>query len=516
MTMRSGDPDEATRRGVLVATITASSMAFIDGSVVQITLPAIQRDLGADFATLQWVVSIYNLFLGALVLVGGALGDSIGRRRVFLIGSGLFVAASVACGLAPSSALLVGARAVQGVGAALMVPQSLAIIAATHPEAIRGRAIGTWAAASALTTAIGPPLGGFLVDTLSWRAAFLINLPVGLFALWATLRAVPESRAVPAKPVDWLAGVLATVGLGGLTAGLVYLPLRGAGDAVVIAGFAAAVVAIPAFLAWETRVRDPMVPLALFRNRTFTLVNLLTVLLYGALSGALFVVPYTLIGLGGYTAAEAGTAMLPMAVAIGLLSRAFGSVGDRFGPRPPLVIGSAIVAAATAWLAVTRTEGGYWIGVFGPLLGIGFGMSIVISPLTTAVMNSVGDALSGTASGINNAAARVAGLVAVAVTGALAVAVFRPELATLLAASAADPATAAALNAQSDRLLEMPALATLAPAAREAVAPVVADAYRFAFVVAVAVNAGFAALAAAVGLLLPRTGAASGNEAPAP
>ncbi|MDR3488076.1 MAG: MFS transporter [Bradyrhizobium sp.] len=491
------------RRGVLVATITASSMAFIDGSVVQIALPAVQRDLGADFATLQWIVSIYNLFLGALVMVGGAVGDSIGRRRVFVLGTVLFIVASLACGLAPSAGLLVVVRAVQGVGAALMVPQSLALIAATHAEAIRGRAIGTWAAASALTTVIGPPLGGFLVDALSWRAAFLINLPVGMFALWATLRYVPESRARPAKPVDWVAGVVATIGLGGLTAGLVYLPPNGIADPVVIAGFAAAIVGLPAFVIWEARAQDPMVPLSLFGDRTFALVNLLTVLLYGALSGALFIVPYTLIGLGGYTAAEAGTAMLPMALAIGLLSRTFGSVSDRFGYRPPLIIGSAIVAAALAWLAVTRAEGGYLAGVLGPLASIGFGMSIVISPLTTAVMNAVGSGLSGTASGINNAAARVAGLLAVAVTGALAVAVFRPELASLLAGDPIDPAAAARIVAQSDRLLDIPALGDVPTAMRAPAVAAVRDAYRLAITVAIGASAALAALAAAVGLLLP-------------
>ncbi len=204
---------------ILVATIAASAMAFIDGSIVQIVLPAIQADLGASFATLQWVVTAYALFLGALVLVGGALGDRLGRRRIFMAGTALFVVASALCGLAPTAATLVAARGLQGVGAALMVPQSLAIIAASFPEDRRGAAIGTWAATSALTTAVGPPLGGLLVDLVSWRAAFLVNLPIGLFALILTRHAVPESRAATAAPVDWIAGVLATLGLGALTAG---------------------------------------------------------------------------------------------------------------------------------------------------------------------------------------------------------------------------------------------------------------------------------------------------------
>lgn len=487
---------------VLVATIAASSMAFIDGSVVQIALPAIQRDLGASFATLQWVVSIYNLFLGALVLVGGALGDSLGRRRVFVTGTVLFVVASLACGLAPSAVLLVAARALQGIGAALMVPQSLAIIAATYPDTVRGRAIGTWAAASALTTAIGPPLGGFLVDALSWRTVFLINLPIGVFAVWLSLRGIPESRAIPAKPVDWVAGVLATVGLGGLTAGLVYLPLLGVGHPVVLAGFVMAAAGLPAFLVWEGRVAAPMVPLGLFGSRLFSVVNLLTVLLYGALGGALFAVPYTLIGLHGYDAAEGGLALLPLALSIGLLSRRFGAVGDRLGPRPPLVVGSAIVAVSMAWLAWTGAGGGYWSGVFGPMLGIGIGMSVVIAPLTTAVMNAVGEALSGTASGINNAAARVAGLLAVAVSGAVMVATFRSALVDGLA-GVLDAGTAAAIQTEAGRLLDIPLPRDLAGGAREAAAAAIREAYATAFTVGIGLNAGLAAAAALIGLLVP-------------
>ncbi|MEJ1159458.1 MFS transporter [Prosthecomicrobium sp. N25] len=503
------------RTGVLAATIMASSMAFIDGSVVQIALPAVQRDLGADFASLQWVVGFYNLMLGALVLVGGALGDAVGRRRVFLAGTLVLVASSLACGLAPSAPVLVAGRAVQGVGAALMIPQSLALIAATHPEEIRGRAIGTWAAASALTTAFGPPVGGFMVDALSWRAAFLVNLPVGLVALWMTLRFVPESRAEPARPVDWVAGLLAAAGLGALTAALIHAPGHGLADPSVLAGLALAAVALPAFLAWEARAAAPMVPLGLFRNRAFALLNLLTLLLYGALSGALFVVPYTLVGLGGYGAAEAGTAMLPMALAIGLLSRSFGALSDRVGARPLLALGSAVVAASMLWLAATGTGGGLWVGVVGPLLGIGFGMAMVVSPLTTAVMTAIGDALSGTASGINNAAARVAGLLAVAVTGALAVALYAPRLAAGLAAAGLEPAVTAGLLAEADRLLDLPALASLPEPSRTTAETSVRAAYLYAFTLAVAANAALAGLAAVVALWLPRSVPVSDRSAKA-
>lgn len=308
-----------------------------------------------------------------------------------------------------------------------MVPQSLALIAATFPEETRGRAIGTWAGASALTTALGPPLGGFLMDALSWRAVFLINLPIGLLVLWLSRR-VPESRAPHAGPVDLVGGLLATGGLGALTVGLVHLPDRSITDPLVLGGFLVFAAAAPAFLAWEARTAAPMMPLRLFRDRSFSRVNLLTLLLYGALGGALFVVPYTLTGLRGYSGAEAGLSMLPLALAIGLLTRFFGSVGDRVGTRLPMAVGAMIVAVSIGWLGLTETAGTYWSGLFGPLLGIGIGMSIAIAPLTTTVMNAVGPDENGVASGINNAAARIAGLLAVAVTGALMVGVFSSEL----------------------------------------------------------------------------------------
>ncbi len=485
---------------ILAATIGGSAMAFIDGSVVQIALPAIQADLGADFATLQWIVNIYVLFIGALVLVGGAYGDSLGRRRVFAAGTAIFVLASALCGLAQGPGWLVAARALQGIGSALMIPQSLAIIAAAFPEERRGRAIGTWAAASALTTALGPTLGGVLVDLFSWRAAFLINLPVGAGVIWLTLARVPESRAPGTAPVDLAGGLLVTVGLGALTVGLVHLGDHGLASPLVLAGFAAAAVALPAFVWWEGRTAAPMMPLVLFRDRTFAGVNLLTVLLYAALSGALFIVPYTLIGMQGYTAAEAGLSLLPMGLAIGLLSRLFGGLGDRIGGRLPMVAGSTIVAASAAWLGWTGAAGSYWAAVFGPVLGIGLGMAVVIAPLTTTVMNAVGDAHSGAASGINNAAARVAGLLSVAITGA----VMAVEFAAGLKIGLAGVDQAALVLAQADRLLDIPV--PPGPAAlqiRQAIAAAYEDAFRW----GIGLNVVLAALAALVGLaVLPPAG----------
>jgi EmrB/QacA subfamily drug resistance transporter len=490
---------------ILAATIGGSAMAFIDGSVVQIALPAIQADLGADFTTLQWIVNIYVLFIGALVLVGGAYGDSLGRRRVFAAGTAVFVLASGLCGLAPGALWLVAARALQGIGSALMIPQSLAIIAAAFPEDRRGRAIGSWAAASALTTALGPTLGGVLVDLFSWRAAFLINLPVGAVVLWLTATRVPESRAPDAAAVDLVGGILVTIGLGALTVGLVHLADRGLGSGLVQAGFAVALVALPGFVWWERRIKAPMMPLGLFRDRSFAGVNILTVLLYAALSGALFIVPYTLIGLRGYTAAEAGLALLPMGLAIGLLSRVFGALGDRIGGRLPMVVGSAIVAASAAWLGQTGAAGSYWLAVFGPILGIGFGMAIVIAPLTTTVMNAVDDAHSGAASGINNAAARVAGLLAVAITGA----VLAVQFGAALKGELAGIDGAAAVLAQADRLLDTPI--PPGPAA-ERIRRAFAASYEVAFRWGIGLNVMLAALAAVVGLVMLPAGGTSSNR----
>jgi EmrB/QacA subfamily drug resistance transporter len=502
MAQVSGPPSSADPRGetaVLAATIAASAMAFIDGSIVPIALPAIQRDFQAELTTLQWVVNIYTLFLGALVLVGGAYGDSLGRRRIFLVGTALFVGSSALCGLAPSATVLVGARGLQGIGAALMVPQSLAIIAASFPEATRGRAIGTWSAASALTTALGPPAGGFLVDLFSWRAAFLINLPLGAVVLWLTLRRVPESRAERPQPVDLAGGILATASLALLTVALLDAPRLGLLSPRVALTLALAVALGAAFLIWESRTPHPMMPLSLFRSRVFSLVNVATLLLYGALSGVLFLLPYTLIGLRGYSALQAGAALLPLGILIGVLARGFGSLGDRIGTRLPMAVGSAVVAASMAWLAATRAADPYWIGVLGPVTGIALGMAGLIAPLTTTVMNAVSAERSGTASGINNAAARSAGLLAVAITVSLATAIFAAELSRRLPAVLPPPATEAVLS-EAGRLLEI-RWPEGTPADAKAVA---AAAYERAFAWVMLLHAALAAAAALACLALPR------------
>jgi EmrB/QacA subfamily drug resistance transporter len=415
--------EPAARPYVLAATILASAMAFIDGSVVTIALPAIQSGFGASFPTVQWVVNGYTLMLGALILVGGGLGDRLGRRRLFVAGIAVFALASIVCAAAPNAGILVAARVVQGIGAAALVPQSLAIISACFPRDVRGRAIGTWAAASAVTTSLGPPLGGFLIDTLSWRLAFWINIPLSAAALWLTVRHVPETRDPEARgPIDWLGAALAIVALGALTLGLTRLSEETDGRALTFALLIAGALAILPFLAVERHAENPVMPLDLFRSPTFTVTNLYTLLLYGSMAGALFLLPFDLIERRGLSAAEVGLTMLPIGAIIGVFSRPAGRAADRHGARPFLTAGALGVALACLGLALNI--GDFWLGVLVPVLVLSVGMAALVSPLTTAVMNSASDARSGAASGINNAASRVAGLLAVAVLGAIAGQVF--------------------------------------------------------------------------------------------
>ncbi|HWT30038.1 MAG TPA: MFS transporter, partial [Propylenella sp.] len=408
-------PDRPRQRLVLAATVLASAMAFIDGTVVTIALPAIQETLRAGFGQLQWVVNGYTLMLGALLLIGGSLGDRLGRRRVFLSGIALFAAASIACALAANAAVLIGARAVQGVGAALLVPQSLAILSASFPREVRGRAIGTWAAASAITTALGPPLGGFLIDLLSWRAAFWINLPLSAAALWLTWRFVPESRDEAASGrLDWSGSVLAVAALAALIYGLTAFS-GSAGTPTAVGAMLLGGAGLAAFWRVERSAANPVMPPSLFRSRPFLAANVLTLFLYGALAGVLFLLPFDLIERRGLPASAVGTTLLPFGLVIGLLSRFAGSLADQYGAKMFLVSGSLLVAAAIGMLALNLPD--YWLGVFVPVLVMAFGMAAVVSPLTTVVMNSAPDAQSGAASGINNAASRIAGLFAVAALG---------------------------------------------------------------------------------------------------
>jgi EmrB/QacA subfamily drug resistance transporter len=403
------------RRWVLPATILGSSMSFIDGSVVNVALPAMQRTFATDFGTLQWVMNGYLLALASLILLGGAAGDRFGLRRVFMLGLCSFVAASVACALATSSSVLVAARFAQGVGAALLTPTSLAIVGAAYGGDARGPAIGTWAAAGALMTALGPPLGGWLVDTVGWRAIFFLNVPVGAAALLFALKLPPDQPMDRSTPLDYRGAALVTAALGLLTFGLISL-----GERAPIRGVVAVLLAIPTawmFIRREARAPSPMMPLSLFHDRSFSGANALTVLLYAALGGAFFLLPLVLIQVHGYSATAAGAALLPFVAILGLGSRATGRLVGRLGPRIPLIIGPSIAAAGFALLGWGGRDPNYIVGFLPGLIVVGVGMTITIAPLTTTVFDSAPNDMSGVASGINNAAARAGTLVAIAALG---------------------------------------------------------------------------------------------------
>jgi EmrB/QacA subfamily drug resistance transporter len=445
---------ERSRPWVLAATILGSALGFIDSTVVNVALPAIQADLAASIEGAQWVVNGYMLMLGALTLVGGAAADRFGRRRVFAAGVLLFTAASVACGLAPSAGALIAARFLQGVGGALLVPSSLAIISAAFPEETRGKAIGTWAGFSALTTALGPILGGGLVDAFSWRAIFFINVPLAAVTLAIAFAHVPESRDDNAAGLDWRGGLLATVGLAALVYGLTAASQRGWSDPAVLSALIASALVLAAFVWWEARSPAPILPLGLFRSPMFTGANLLTLLLYFALAGALFFLPFNLIHVQGYSATQAGAAFLPMTLIMGTLSRWSGGLIERTGAKLPLTVGPVIAAAGFALLALPGIGGSYWTTFFPATVVLGLGMTITAAPLTTVVMDSVDQRHAGTASGVNNAVARIAGTLAVAVLGTLAVHLFGTALATRLDGLRIPPDVCAALLAQAGRLVE--------------------------------------------------------------
>ncbi len=404
---------------VLAATILGSGMAFIDTSVVNVAMPTLQDRLNVDAAGVQWIIGAYTLTLGGLILTGGAMGDRFGRRRVFLWGVVAFAVASAACGLAPNAGALIVGRGLQGVGGALMVPGSLALIAANFPGEARGRAVGTWAGAAALTTALGPVLGGWLVETVGWRGVFLINLPLAIATFCIARAYVPESRSDDPGPLDW-------IGTGLVTAGLFLLTFAAIGAAtfgttLALATGAAGIAICAGFVVYEGRAAHPMMPLVLFRSGAFSGANVSTLLLYAALAGSLFLLPFALMAVRGDTPTEAGASFLPMSLVLGLFARSSGAMSRRTGVWWPMVVGPLIAAAgflALGWAVPPSVS--FWRGLLPAMLVLGIGMTIVIPPLSTTVLDSTPDRLSGTASGINNATARIAGLLAVALLGTAA------------------------------------------------------------------------------------------------
>ena len=501
---RAGPPVTDRPRWALVVAILGSSMAFLDGSVVNVALPVIQRDLGVAVELAQWIVEAYALLLASLVLVGGVLGDRFGRRRALLAGVAVFAVASAGCGLAPDVYVLIAARAVQGIGAALLVPGSLSLISAAYAdERARGAAIGTWSAASAVLGALGPVAGGWVASHASWRWLFVFNVPIAVLTVAIALARVAETRDDRADArVDVPGAALATLALGLMVYGLLEAGTRGAVGARIAGSLAASAVLGAAFVVFEARAAAPMVPLALFRSRTFSGANLLTLLLYGALGGGLFFLPFDLIQVQGYTPAVAGASLLPLVVLVAVMSRAAGALAGRIGARGPLIVGSLVASAGFALLAVPAIGGGYWRTFFPGVAVLGAGLGVTVAPLTTAVMGSVESRHAGLASGINNAVARAAGLLAVAAIGLLLVARFDAVLDARLGTMHLSADVARAVDSERGKLAAAVLPARIDAALAADLRRAIDDAYVAAFRVTMMTCAALCALGAIAAAVL--------------
>jgi len=435
-----------TARLVLVATILGSSMAFLDGTVVNLALPTLQHFFRANVLDAQWVVESYALTLASLLLVGGSMGDRYGRRTIYICGVVLFALSSAVCGAATNIKWLIGARAVQGVGAALLIPGSLALITATFPESERGRAIGTWSAFSAITAAIGPVVGGWLIEHLSWRWVFFLNIPLAI-AVVALCVNISETHDQEADGhLDWLGAVLTIFGLGAVVYTLIEWP-SGGHRAKFITLALAGVLALIAFVYVEECAHAPMLPFQLFRSRNFAGANLLTLFVYAPLGALLFFTPLDLIQIQHYSATQAGGAFSPFIVMMMVLSRWAGRLVDRYGPRLPLTMGPFITCIGFMLFALERQDGSYWTSFLPAVLVMSLGMAITVAPLTTTVMNAVPKSNAGVASGINNAVSRLASLISIAVFGALLVAIFTTTLDREIALLALPPEILAQVKA---------------------------------------------------------------------
>ncbi|MFN2459477.1 MAG: MFS transporter [Candidatus Velthaea sp.] len=441
-----------TNTWVLAAAILGSSMTFIDGTAVNVALPLVQADFHASASDVQWVVEGYALLLSSLILIGGSLGDIFGRRLIFMAGVVAFAVASFACAFATTMPWLIAARCVQGAGAALAMPGSLALISASYTGTERGRAIGTWSGFASITAAAGPLAGGLLAQHFSWRYVFLINLPLAALVVIIALLCVPESRDEGASfTVDWTGALLGTFGLGLLVYGLIRLQ-SGRADAAGVAAAVTGTLALAAFIACERRARAPMMPLRLFRSRAFSAANVYTFFLYAALGGSLYFVPFVLIDVQRYSPSAAGAALLPFVIIQFALSRWSGGLVARIGPRVPLVAGAVAAAAAFALFARPGVGGSYWTTYFPASFVLGIAGALFVAPLTTTVLDAVEREHSGIASGINNAVARTAGLLAIAALGIALSAVFARGFDARIARTGATPQTRAIAAADRTKL----------------------------------------------------------------
>ena len=480
-------------------------MAFIDGTVVNVALPALQASFHATVLDVQWVVESYGLLLGALILVGGSLGDLFGRRLMFVVGVAIFAVASAGCGLASNIHQLIIARSIQGVGAALLVPGSLAIISTSFDEKSRGQAIGTWSGFTAITTAVGPVLGGWLVEHASWRAVFFINLPLAAAVIAISLWRIPESRSRMAGRIDWLGAILATFGLGGLVNGFIESVNLGWRNPLVFGSLIVGFGCLIAFGFVESRVTAPMLPLMLFKSRSFSGANLLTLFLYSAIGIFFFLFLLNLIQVQGYSATAAGAAVLPLILLMFFLSRWSGGLVARYGPRSPLVIGPFIVALGFVLFAVPSVGGSYWKALFPAMIVLGFGMAVTVAPLTTVVMNSVTQDRVGTASGINNALARVAGVLAIAVLGIVMVEAFGSRLNGSMGHLLLPHNILLEIQADEIKLAGLQIPAGLSLTMKTAIKESIGEAFVFGFRIVMLICAGLSLASAAVAwLMIPK------------
>ncbi|MGA8764749.1 MAG: MFS transporter [Candidatus Sulfotelmatobacter sp.] len=490
------------RNWILAATILGSSMAFIDGTVVNVALPALQASFHASVVDVQWVVESYGLFLAALLLAGGSLGDLFGRRLMFVAGVAIFAVASAGCGWAANIHQLIIARSIQGVGAALLVPGSLAIISTSFDEKSRGQAIGTWSGFTAITTAIGPVLGGWLVQHASWRWVFFINLPIAAAVVAISVWRIPESRRANAGSIDWAGAIAATVGLGGLVYGFIESVNLGWRNPLVFGSLMIGFGCLIGFGFVEARVSAPMVPLMVFKSRSFSGANLLTLFLYAAIGVFFFLFPLNLIQVQGYSSTATGAAVLPFILLMFSLSRWSGGLVARYGAKGPLIVGPLIAALGFVLFAVPSVGASYWKSFFAAVVVLGFGMAATVAPLTTVVMNSVDQDRVGAASGINNAVARVTGVLAIAVLGIVMVKAFGSQLDNSLGRLSLAPAVRQTLHADEVKLGGLQAPPDLDPSTKAAIEESIGKAFVFGFRIVMLICAGLSVASAAVAWLM--------------
>ncbi|HEX6507469.1 MAG TPA: MFS transporter [Chloroflexota bacterium] len=462
--------DSPSGKWIIAATSLGSGMIFLDGTVVNVALPAMQRDLLAPLSGLQWIVNSYTLLLAAFLMLGGGIGDAYGRKTAFIAGMVLFTLASVLCGLAPNLGVLVSARALQGIGGALLVPGSLAMIKAVIVPEDSSRAIGLWAGLASATTAVGPLLGGYLVDALSWRAIFFINVPLAVVTLYATARYVPPNRDESAtRDLDWPGAFATVVGLGGLTYALIEGPAAGWQSLQVIGALVAGALGCLWFPLREARAAHPMVPPDTWRSRNFTGANLATLGVYFSLSGVILYLVLRLQQVDGYTPLASGAALLPVSILILVLSPRVGALMGRFGARPPMIIGPVVVALGLLLFIPAGLHPSYLLGYLPGILLLGLGMSVFVTPLTATVMASVPEHLVGVASGVSNTLTRVASLLAIAILGLVIVQQFGSSLTVKSGQLPISPGARSALIAHRDRLADDPIPPGLSPPQRQAV-----------------------------------------------